>query len=210
VPADQDVAVAVFDPNADDLQMWVRLYDEPTITFAGLLIRFTIPVVCPEGMKYALDPLTGVLGVFTGESWFREYAGTPAARTYLLSGGRWVRTYEQATASGPYPPSVTLTSGGDARSRRVTVEVNGPLAIGDWWLLNESTGEQLWVDVALLEGQQLVLDMAARTARLDGAPVDHLVYGDWLSLAPGANLFRLVSGSASDAFATVTALPAYL
>jgi hypothetical protein len=196
-----------------DKQVFARLYDRRTINQLDDRLAFSLPLVAPDPLKYALEPVGGDMGVFTGQTWFRTYTETSPARwtrTYTLSGGRWVRTYQQAVPSGPYPLSLALFSDGDAASSRVEVTVNGPVTAGDWWLINETTGERLWAELSVAAGQQLVFDMATRTARLNGAPVDHLVFGDWLTLAAGQNLFRLVSGTQSDAFASVSALPAYL
>lgn len=213
LPPNMDTSIACLGNSVDvDLQAFVRLFDRPTMVANEAGLGFSLPLVAPDPYKYALAPLAGDMGVFTGQSWFRDYtlSGAKWVRSYALTGSRWTRTYKQSVASGPYPSSVTLDSAGDATSRRVTVTITGPLTAGDWWLRNESTGEEMWVEVGVQAGQQLVIDMRSRTARLDGSPVDHLVYGDWLSLAPGANLFRLASGTASAAFASVTALPAYL
>jgi hypothetical protein len=204
-------SVQVLDERAGvDKQIFVRAYDTPELVpFGAAILPFSFPLVAPDPYKYALEPVTGNMGVFTGQKWFREYDPVTFARTYEL-GSAWSRTYAQAVPTGPFPTALTLTSPGDATSRRVTITVTGPLTAGDWWLLNETTGGRLWVEVPVLSSQELVLDMAARTARLSGSPVDHLVYGDWLSMAPGPNLFRLVSGTSSEAFAFVSALPAYL
>jgi hypothetical protein len=194
-----------------DKQMFVRLYDRRTISQVDDRLAFSLPLVAPDPYKYALEPLSGQMGVFTGQSWFRDYAlaGTRWVRTYTLTGGRWVRSYERRLPSGPFPTSLTLTSDGDMTSRRVTAAITGPLTAGDWWLVNEATGERLWVEVGVTADQTLVLDMRARTARLNGALMDHLVFGDWLSLAPGGNTYRLVSGTDSDAYASIEALEAY-
>jgi hypothetical protein len=204
-------SVQVLDDRAGGVhkQVFVRAYDRPSMEPLNAILSFTFPLVAPDPFKYGLEPLVGDVGVFTGQSWYRTYS-TTGTRTYTLSGSRWVRTYERSVPSGPFPMSLALTNPGDATSRRVSVAVTGPLAVGDWWLWNEATGERMWVDVSVQADQELVLDMAARTARLNGSPVDHLVHGEWLSFVPGANVFRLVSGSASAAFASVSALPAYL
>jgi hypothetical protein len=210
LPAHETAPVEVI---GEGKQVYLRRYDRPEISIVENLLSFTVPCVAPDPLKYALDPVGGDMGVFTGQTWFRTYAETSAGRwtrAYTLVDGRWVRTYQQAVPSGPYPLSLSLFSDGDAASSRVTVTVNGPVTAGDWWLINETTGERLWAELSVAAGQQLVFDMKARTARLNGAPVDHLVFGDWLTLAAGQNLLRLVSGTQSDAFASVSALPAYL
>lgn len=195
-----------------DKQMFVRLYDRRSITQLDDRLTFSLPLVAPDPYKYAVAPLGGDMGAFVSQQWYREYRDAAGVwvREYANTGGVWSRSYQQAVPDGPYPTSLTLQSPGDATSRRVTVTVHGPLSAGEWTLRNESTGEQMWVDLSVIEGQELVLDTAARSARLNGEDVGHLVFGDFLTLAPGDNLFRLATGSASDAYATVSALPAYL
>jgi hypothetical protein len=202
---DADTPVTVTYPDGATERLWVRPFDRFELVPKGNQLRFTLPLVAMDPWKYTAQPLTGEVGVFTGQTWYREYDPVTFTRSYALTGGRWNRSYQQAEATGPYPPSLTLTSGGDRASSRMTANVTGPLAAGDWWLLEESSGRRLWADVAIAEGQSLVFDMAARTARLNGAAVDHLVFGDWLTLAPGQNVFRLVSGTQSDAHASLEA-----
>lgn len=212
LPPTGDVSLKVLG-GVVDKQIFVRTYDVPNVEqIAGRKAQFTIPLVAPDPYKYALEPLAGTFGTFTGQRWFREYAESAGkwVRTYAQVGGKWVRTYEQTATDGPFPSSLTLDSPGDAVSRRLTIDVIGPLTAGDWFVENLATGERMWAEVSVTAGQTLTFDCRARTARLSGASVDHLAFGDYLTLAPGSNTYRLSVGSASDAHATVTALPAYL
>jgi hypothetical protein len=204
-----DASVTVTYPDGSTERIFVRPFDSFSLVPKGQQLRFALPLVALDPWKYAADPLSGDVGVFTGQRWHRELTEGTEWYWPLTSGTEWHATFEQDVPDGPYPPSVTLTSGGDATSQRLVATVTGPLTAGDWWLMNETTGERLWVEVSIVADQELVLDMRARTARLNGATVDHLVYGDWLSLVPGANTYRLVSGTASDAHASFSALPAY-
>lgn len=219
-----------------DLQVWVRLYDRPSLPSDGYRLAFTFPLVALDPYKYGLQWLTGEVGVFTGQSWFEAYSNTTVAgaastydastydsatydgaggltgwrREYTYNGSKWVLRYRQAVPAGPYPQSLTILSEGDASSQRITAAVTGPLDLGDWWLLNEATGARLWADTALDVGQTITFDCMAKLATLDGSDISSTVYGDWLTLEPGANTFRLVAGRQSDATASVSALPAYL
>lgn len=212
LPADRTVPlVRLGNGWGPDLQVFVRRYDRPTRDSTRYQINFTVPLVAPDPWKYGLRPLAGSMGVFTGETWYRSYAlaATRWGRTYALTNGRWSRGYRQAESGSQYPEAAVLASAGDARSDRVLATVIGPLSRGDWWLVNESTGDRLWADLTVSSGQDLVIDCHARTASLSGSDATHLIYGDYLTVVPGQNLFRLVGGSQSSAFATVSALEAY-
>ena len=212
VPADREATIAVLGQGYDvDLCIFVRRYDRPTIKL-GSLLEFTVPLVAPDPYKYATAPLRGVVGVFTGEKWFRRYTvETQPGRTYQRDGGAgpWFRTYTQDLAVDGYPPSVQLLHRGDATSRRVVVEVAGPLQRGDWHLVNEATGARCWAALDMTGDQLLTLDTTRYAATLNGTDVGHLIYGDWPTLVPGVNTYRLVAGSPSGAYATITAREAY-
>jgi hypothetical protein len=210
LPFGQLVPLGIIDDAAGiDLQLFVALYDQETIEFRGPYLYFTFPLVAPDPFRYATGPLAGDVGVFTGQQWYRSYADDGSGTWISIYDAGVNRSYAQSEPSGPYPQSLSLVSDGDGPSARVTVTVSGPLAAGDWWLLNETTGKRLWADLSILEDQQLTFDMAAHTAFLNGADVAHLVYGDWLSLEPGTNTYRLVAGTQSSAFAHIEALEAY-
>lgn len=210
LPFGQVVSLGIIDEAAGlDLQVFVACYDQETIEFRGPYLYFTFPLVAPDPYRYATSSLAGDVGVFTGQQWYRSYADPGSgvwSRTYP---GLVSRTYVQSIPSGPFPQSISLSSGGDASSRRLTASITGPLSAGDWWLLNEATGKRLWADLSVHEDQQLVFDMTAHTAYLNGADVAHLVYGDWLTLEPGTNTYRLVAGTDSSAFAHLDAFEAY-
>lgn len=216
LPANREVSLVCLGNDRDgDLQVFVRLYDKPTMPPGESVLRFTFPLVAPDPFKYALEPLAGPMGVFAGVNWFRTYdvATDPPSRTYSLDTGQWVRTYSQQGDTGPYPTSLGLNSPGDATSRRITVDVVGPQADG-WWVqrqdANGAIAERLWVDLALTAGQTVTFDCAQRTARLNGVDVSHLTFGDFLTLPPGGSTFRLVSADDQGGYANLSALPAYL
>lgn len=197
-----------------DLQVFVRLVDKPQIVMNEAPIAFALPLVAPDPFKYATAALTDSMGVFAGVDWFRTYANaTTWHRQYANVDGRWTRTYERSGSDGQYPLSVGFDSPGDATSQRVSVDVVGPLPSG-WWverLDSDGVGvERVWAQTALADGQTLTLDTQTRSARLNGADVSHLAFGDFLTLPAGASTFRLVAPSDLGGHASVTALPAYL
>lgn len=209
-PATENQIIVYGVGDEPDMQAFVRLYDKPDFVRNELLMQFTLPLLQADPFKYGLVPLVGSVGVYTGQTWYETYSqpSTTWVETYSGSGGTWWETFQQAIATGPYPDGLTLTSTGDAASRRGTITVTGPLTLGDWWLLNEATGDRLWADVALDVGQAMTFDCHTELATIAGADITSLVGGDWLTLEPGGNLYRLVAGSQSNAFATYSFLEA--
>jgi len=218
-PPDTDVPVVVTYPDGFAEQMWLRPYDKLGLEPKGQQLRFQLPLVALDPWKYTAQAVAGTMGVFTGDAWFRSYvldtAPSPdqAYRTYSLdvtpNPDRGYRQHIQAQDPNAAAPALLLTSDGDVGSRRVTVEVTGPLTQGDWHMVNELTGDQLFADLGLVAGQTVVFDCFNQRATLNGTSVDSLVFGDYLSFEPGANTYRLVAGNQSAGFATVTAFAAY-
>lgn len=220
LPANSDNPIVVYgNGETVDLQVFVRLYDEPDIEIAGQNLIFAMPLVATDPLRYGTG-LSGTMGVFTGSEWFTTFDvyTPPTPDVYYLpftldtvpTPDDAYMTFEQATSVGPFPPAVVLTSPGDAVSRRIKFEVSGPVTVGDWKLVHEQTGDELWADLELVAGQSVVFDCYAQTATMAGASVDHLVFGDWLTFRPGSNTYRLVAGIQTDGFADIQdALPAY-
>lgn len=215
LPTNREVAVLMLGGTWDiDKQVFVRRYDAPEIEWLDRYLNFTIPLVAPDPYKYALEPLTGEMGVFAGVDWFRSYtdgtgAGAGWYRTYDTDGAR---VYERQGDEGEFPLSIGLTSPGDATSRRVTVEAIGPLPMGWWVERQDSDGvviERVWAQTALAAGQTVVLDASDRSATLNGSDVSHLVFGDFLTMPAGASTYRLVAPEDLGGHAAISGLPAY-
>jgi hypothetical protein len=188
-------------------QMFVRSYDAFDIKLKGNQVRFVLPLVALDPLKYSATPLSGLMGAFAGGSLYLAYTADGSGgyySTYPEPGPS--QTYRDEEPTGAYPDLLTLVSTGDVTSRRLVIKVTGPLTAGDWWLVNEATDEALSVEQSLAAGQTLTLDSHEETADIGGSPVESLVAGDWLSLAPGSNTFRLMVGTRNDeAYAEVTA-----
>jgi hypothetical protein len=221
LPADSDSPLVVIGNGVDeDLQVFVRRYDAPEIGFNGDNLLFSYPLVALDPLKYAATALTGIMGVFTGSEWFTTFTVytppnpdvwyMPFVLDTVPTPDVAYMTFQQATSTSPYPMAAVLTSPGDMISRRIKFQVTGPVTLGDWKVVHEQTGNELWADLELVDGQSVVFDCHAQTATLDGSPVDNLVFGDWLTFQPGPNTYRLVAGTQTDGYATVfDALPAY-
>lgn len=105
-----------------------------------------------------------------------------------------------ATEYEPYNPGAITggyifapsTGGGP-----VVVTVNGVDSANPVWhvlgpatnptLTNSTTGEALVWNGTVPSGQELIIDMGAQTATMEGANVFEFVSGSWVHLAPGAN-----------------------
>lgn len=213
-PADREQVLVGYANGSDDvdMQMFVRRYDRPTFQRLPTYMEFAFPLIATDPFKYGLATLSGTMGVWTGEDWYLPLTDEGSGVWALelgLSGGVRAALLTQDLPVGPYPVSLALDSDGDVASHRVTASITGPLAAGDWYLWSETTGERLWAEVGVTADQTLILDCFTRTATLSGTDVTYATYGDWLSLEPGTNSYRLVNGADSDAFCVMTALEAY-
>lgn len=219
LPANADVPITVLSDYRDQVA-YVRLYDKPEIDVKGTILTWTMPLVATDPWKYSAEALTGQFGVFTGSNWYMAFSvnTVPNPDRYYApfvldtapSPDRAYMTFIQQQSTSAYPPAAVLTSDGDITSRRLKFEVTGPLVQGDWKIVHEQSGNELWVDIGLTSGQSIILDCYAQSATLAGASVDNLVFGDWPTLLPGANTYRLVAGNPADGFANVyDAMPAY-
>lgn len=220
LPSARETPLTVLDDQDVNLTAFVRLYDKPEITLDTPNLQFSLPLVATDPLRYGTASLAGDFGVFTGSEWFRTFvldtAPTPDR-------GYWIydldtvpapdvatRIYTQAQSLSPFPPAAVVVSPGDAVSRRVMIAVTGPLTQGDWVITNETSDNEIYADLGLTGAQTLVFDSFSQTTTLNGTDVSNTVYGDYLTLQPGSNTFRLVSGSDSAGYATIQqALPAY-
>lgn len=93
--------------------------------------------------------------------------------------------------------ALTVTNAGDSDTFP-TVTFNGPLTSP--LIVNQTTGASFQVNVTLLAGDVLVIDMANKTMLLNGsnAMKYFVVTNTWMSLQPGDNLIKLSSGISAD------------
>lgn len=156
--------------------------------------RFGLDLLCTDPFKYdAVNILTGTSGVSGASS----------------GGMTWPVTWPvvwNAQTNG-VGNGVTLTNIGNADTLP-TISITGPLDTG-WRIENETTGEFLSFNVALLAGQTLVIDAKTESAEVEGSPVVGLIDGDWFPLKPGANFIRLFGNYDPATSFTVTALSAW-
>lgn len=228
VPANQEIQMQVLDDQDINLSAFVRLYDKPEIDVNGPNLVFSLPLVAPDPLRYGASlvggAVSGDFGVFTGSQWFQTFNlntvpnpdrwWAPFTLDTAPTPDRGYSVFTQAQALSPYPPALVLVApsiaAGGAVSRRLQIAVTGPLTQGDWSITNEATDSEIYVDLGLLSSQTVVFDSFTQTATLNGTDISNAVYGDYLSIQPGSNTFRLVAGQQSNGFATIVqALPAY-
>lgn len=181
LPVGQEIVVERF-----GRQVYAWVYDavEPDlITPRGF--RWSAPLVCLDPLRYFPGSLGGTAGAWTGVGAFRNY---PAAdsRTYTAD----ARTYSVPAGAAN---EVRITSPGNATSRRVRITVTGPMPQGDWRVVNDANGETVYTTASLAAGQVVTFDGATDTADQNGADVTWAMYGTIPGLAPGDNVFRLVT-----------------
>lgn len=208
LPANEDATVVVHGNDEDvDLQISVRRYDAPDIRVVGNNLLFTVPLVAVDPFKYADILLADEMTTFTGATY---YLAPSIVGGYAIEfdTADYTLTFDTDAAEG-IDQAAVLVCEGDATSRRLTFAVTGPLNEGDWFLLHEQTGDRLYLDRALTATQTVTFDCYRQTATLNGNSVDTEVFGDYLTLLPGSNTYRLISGTETAGSATVQGRPAY-
>lgn len=212
-PANTESTVVVLGNGEDvDLLVDVRRYDAPTIDVSANNLTFTMPLVAVDPFKYGADLLSADMAAFNSSIWFQLFTidTAPTPDEFYLAFDTSDDTLEMTQdTSAAALQAAALFSPGDETSRRVDITVTGPLAAGDWLVLHETTGRHLYADLALTADQSIEFDCYRQRAYLNGDPIDQHVFGDYLTLEPGSNTYRLVTGTTSAGSATVEARPAY-
>lgn len=127
-------------------------------------------------------------------------------------------TTPTVTASSPNLPAILgLAPNGDtggyifdanSGGGPVNVTVNGVDSATPVWhvygpctnptLTNSTTGEALTWNSTVPSGQELIIDMGAQTATLEGANVFEFVSGSWVTMQPGINRISYTAGNTTD------------
>jgi len=193
----------------EDKCIFVRRYDKAQFNKSADRIRFTLPLVAPDPNKYGFPAQVGSVGVYSGTNWYEIYTNSSGWGEVFGNTGGWGEVFSQSVAPGPYVSSLDLSSSGSISSRRLTIDVVGPLTAGGWKLSQETAGRQMWCNVSLSAGQVLTIDCQREVATLAGSTVP--LFGDMFTLEPGTNTFRLISSASNTtAYATITAYPAFM
>lgn len=142
--------------------------------------RWIVPLIAGDPFKYDNDPPAGSSG--------------SAGVAGQSSGGRsYQRTYPlqyTTTTEGEDANSVTLVNRGTAETY-ASIIVTGPLASGTWRISNETTGEDIKFNIALVAGDVMDIDFRNGIALLNGFPVTATITGDFWKLQPGPNVIKL-------------------
>lgn len=127
-------------------------------------------------------------------------------------------TAPTVTSTSPNLPAILgLTPNGDtggyvfdanSGGGPVSVTVNGVDSATPVWhvygpctnptLTNSTTGEALTWNSTVPSGQELIIDMGAQTATLEGANVFEYVSGSWVTMQPGINRISYTAGNTTD------------
>ena len=139
--------------------------------------RFTVDLICPDPFKYSVTPVG-------------PYSSGAAG---LSSGGRtYPRTYPlvYATVVSGSENRVVISNAGTANATP-TVTITGPLVRGGWRLSNDTTGEDLSMDVGLSVGDTLTIDFSNELVYVNGFLVGPSILGDFWRIVPGTNIIKL-------------------
>jgi hypothetical protein len=126
----------------------------------------------------------------------RFYADTPTSASYQPStagSGISFPISFPLTFTGAAASTMTVTNGGNFPTPPVWT-ITGPATAPA--IRNETTGEQIVTTAALLAGETLTIDVAARTVTLLGSTLRpdliDAAQTDWFELLAGANVIRLL------------------
>lgn len=157
--------------------------------------RWSVSSRAYDPLRYAVTPWEGETGVAGQASGGRTYPRTYPMRYMVSDNGQNNR--------------LEVVNLGTADTPKVFINLTGPLPLGAWRIVNETTGALLKYDIEVPSGQTLAIDMAAELATLAGASVTAPVTGDFFRLAPGVNVLRLFSEYDEAARMSVVAYSAW-
>lgn len=152
----------------------------------GEAFRFQTTLLAPWPFKTSTVERVITAGMFTGTEYYRVYPRVfPMRYTLLLEGSE----------AGGLPTTATVRNDGNAYAYP-KFEVRGPLLAGEWYIINDATGETMSFTLDISSGSVLYIDTRKQTAILNGAPVEYFIRGDWLNMPPReVSPFRLVSAT---------------
>lgn len=146
----------------------VRQEGDPILIRTGNRVVVSLSMLAPDPRRYGPE--------------HTESTGMSAS----LGGFTLPITLPVATGAVSVSGAITVTNEGDMDSPPVFV-VWGPTPAGA--TITDQTGRELYVPEAVSAGRRLVIDVAARTALLDGVS-SRVVAGTWPMLSPGVNQFH--------------------
>ena len=124
-------------------------------------------------------------------------ATNPGGEIQDVLDGLQIELGSTASAYEPFMPTGGYIFAASTGGGPVTVTVNGVDSAQPVWhvigpatnptLTNSTTGQALTWTGTIPSGQELIIDMGAQTATMEGANVFEFVSGSWVLLAPGNN-----------------------
>lgn len=179
-----------------------RLLDQAKKAFApqrsaGLPLTYQWPGITARQVTCRARKLTtSLVGTRT--------AGVAKLAVQLVADDPLIYDTSPVPAVGQVGASLAATNGGDWPTTPV-VTITGPLT--NPVITNVTTGQQVTVNVTLGGGDELVVDMGARTAKVNGTTVraSMAMVPGWWALQPGANTVRVTptgTGTVTVAYAS--------
>lgn len=167
IPLDVPEPLTVYGVNADDRLMFVRQEGTPDVSIVSPYeATYSIGLVAPDPLKY------GAIEKVASTNLPSSTGGLTVPFTVPLS-------VDSVTVSG----SATVENNGNLPSPPRVI-VYGPVT--DARLTNIATGETLFVNLTIEEGEYVDLDFATHTAYLNGtASRRGYISGTWFTLQPG-------------------------
>lgn len=150
----------------------------------GHTFRFRTTLMAPWPYKISTFERTSFSTIFTGEDYYRTYPRTyPRTYTLLL----------EESESGNTPTTSVIVNEGNAYAYP-HITVTGPLLAGEWYIINDATGETLSFVLDIDTGSVLRIETREQRASLNHVAIEYYIRGDWLKMPPNTvSKFRLVS-----------------
>jgi hypothetical protein len=185
VPLSRLTTVTVFtgEGGVPEQQAAMRQAGRPTADRFKGRITFTLSLEAPDPRRYSVVEFASSTGLPVTTGGLSLPISLPISIGATVTSGR----------------VIVVNDGNEAAP--VLLEVTGPCPAGAS-ITNLTTGQRLAVPEAVPAGQVLVLDSAAKTARIGGTAA-RTVTGTWFDLVPGANEIAF-DAPAYDAAAQLT------
>lgn len=167
-------------------------------TFGGLqyevqakVIDFKMPIIAPDFSEYKIDLLCP-------DSFIYELGGqdTQWVRVDKYESGGYITPYVLPVVWQDSQGSVAITNTGDPYYPVIKFKDSAQNPI----ITNETTDESFRVNVTMIDGDELIVDMRQRTITLNGGSVLGLKDASsvWWQMVTGDNVIALNSSNSSD------------
>lgn len=168
-------------------------------TMDGLSLQANVYPSQPlQLIEKSLNHCDFIIDLFAPDPNLYDQSSQRATISVPTGGGATYPVIYPVTYAAKSGGSLIVTNAGDSDTFPL-ITFNGPLTAP--LIINQTTGASFQVNVTLLAGDVLVIDMANKTMVLNGstnAMQYFVVTNTWMSLQPGSNLIKLSSGISAD------------